>query len=68
MEMNNFIQTVSPDFYIKIGIKDGKVVHLDWSEAVHNHCNCKSCKDGILKNIKKHLQDAIKFFEQTRRT
>jgi len=62
--MNNFFQTAVPDFYIKIGIRDNRVVAVDWSEALSKTCSCNSCQKDVLKNIKKYLRSAVRFFEK----
>lgn len=46
-----------PDFEIKIGIKDGKVISVDWSQMVSHHT--KNCKEKALK----YLKMALEFFK-----
>lgn len=63
--INNYFHTEKPDFYIKIGIKDSKVVEIDWSEMVIKEYiwnNLISPKDRI-KKISKYLKMAIKFIK-----
>ena len=52
------LQVVKPDFEIKVGIKDGKVVSLDWSEMLGfegTYCNQTTAKK-IHKKVRKYLK------------
>jgi len=64
MSNANFMQIKIPDFYIKIGVRDNKVVAIDWSDALPKTCSCSSCQKDVLKNIKKYLKGAVRFFEK----
>jgi len=34
VNIENFIQVIQPDYYIKIGVKDGKYNNIDWQECL----------------------------------
>ena len=53
------IQIVEPDYYIKIGVKDKKVVNISWEEMFKFLGKEYDCKF----DIKEYLQKAIKFME-----
>lgn len=52
------IHIVKPDYYIKIGIKNKKVVTLDWGESFH----FEKYKNNIQmkKLLIRYLKEAIK--------
>jgi len=57
------IQQVIPDYYIRIGIKNGKVCHVDWAQMI-NHERIKwNLHDGgkQIKKVAKYLKEASKF-------
>jgi len=57
------IHREKPDYYLKIGIKDGKVINVDWSEMMKEIYLIVGDKK-ILKHVVKYLKQAIKFLKE----
>ena len=53
------LQTIEPDYYINIGIKDDEVIEVDWSDW-HNSLEGKKILFKPAKHIIKLLKKAIK--------
>jgi hypothetical protein len=51
------IQTIKPDYYIKIGIKDDEIISLDWKNMNYYGCD-------IIIKVKKLLKKAIKYLDK----
>lgn len=51
MITNNYFQTIEPDYYIKIGIKDNKIVNIDWSD-LSNTLIIDNPKEEIISYLK----------------
>ena len=54
------VQTVQPDFHIKVGIKDGEVVSCDWSEMLSVHPEHFKSNEEMFQRISAHLKLASK--------
>lgn len=52
----NYMQVVKPDYFIHIGIKDGRVVSTDWSEVIKNLPPMDN--DKMMKTVINHLDVA----------
>ena len=59
------MQVIEPDYYIKIGVKDNRVVSVDWGVEINKiaYNNSKVILKGLMKMIIKLLKDAIRFLK-----
>ena len=58
MDRTIYHQVIEPKFEIKIGIKDNKVVRIDWEEMLkYNNWN------NIKKDLKDYLKQAIRMIK-----
>lgn len=48
------LQIIKPDFYIKIGIKEGKIVEIEWRDFYLKNADKKSLK------VKEKIQRKLK--------
>ena len=60
VEDNKMIQTPEPDYYIHIGIKDDKVIRVNWEEMMkkYNLGNGTVTEKIIIEDVKKFLKEA----------
>jgi hypothetical protein len=56
------MQVTEPDYELKIGIKDGKVISLDWGTEFLSHEKVATRKE-IKKRLKFYYKEAIKFIK-----
>lgn len=59
METTNFFQVEKPSAYLKVGIRNNKVVAVDWAELKDFQCGCKACQESRDKLIIAYLEQAI---------
>lgn len=56
-------RTEEPDYEIKIGIKDCKIVSVDWSDMVLNDFTKMPPNKKIIKRVRRYLSLARKFIK-----
>jgi len=56
------VQVIEPEYTIKIGIKDGEIVLVDWSELPKQFEN--KDHDVVIESVKNYLKKANKFMSK----
>ena len=62
----NFMSVVNPDYKIEIGIKDKKVVSLNWSEMIK--AEMPKNNEEVFKLVETFLKKALLYHKEIRQT